>query len=608
MDFINFTDVEIDGGFWHSRQELNRTVTLKTIYDRFLQTGRFDAVKCNWQEGMPNKPHIFWDSDVAKWIEGSSYIIEKNPSPELCAIIDSLVEDIKGAMDDDGYFNCVYLTYKKGERWTNRWDHELYCAGHLIEAAIAYYNATGKRLFLDLMCRYADYIYKVFYIEHSAAFTSPGHEEIELALVRLYEATGIEKYLELGRYFIDVRGTEPKADEDELRAAKSMQSHIPVRQQKTAEGHAVRALYLYSAMADYSKLDGDSELLDSCKKIFDDIINHKMYITGGMGSTNIYEGFTLNYDLPNAKAYSESCAAIAMCMFTKRMLKIEPNSKYSDIFELVLYNGFLASTSLDGRSFFYENPLELQPKLHARNVSASLSAQEHEPIYERVEVFDCSCCPPNILRFVADLGGYIYGYDSDTLYIHQYIESHAEINGVSVRQKTEYPSASSVSISVNGAKKTAVRIPGWCKHFTITADGKPAEYQMKNGYAYIENASTIELSLDMPVRVMESNPAVCDCAGKIAVARGPVIYCAEAVDNGENLKALRIPKDSKFTLSYDDSLKTTVLETAAYKSIFDSSKLYDEVKSEAAVKMKLIPYYTFANRGASEMIVWLTAK
>lgn len=621
MNGIHIKDIDITGGFWKYRQELNRSVTVWAVYDRFKETGRFDALKCAWKEGMPNKPHIFWDSDVAKWIEGASYLLMKEKDERLEAIIDEAVSDIEKNMDEYGYFNSYYLTVPGAKRWSDRTCHELYCAGHLIEAAVAYYEATGKDKFLNLMCRYADYIYDVFVTEKSAAFKTPGHEEIELALIKLYKTVNNKKYLTLSKYFVDERGQEiesaeylgdeqdkkHKSIEDVMRILKSTQSHLPVREQKTAEGHSVRAVYLYSAMADLAKIFDDAELADSCRSIFDDIINHKMYVTGGIGSTSIYEGFTLNYDLPSAGAYAESCAAIGMCMFAKRMLESEADSRYADICEIEFYNGFLSSTSLSGEKFFYENPLEIQPKLKDRTVAAERSRGEHFAITERVKVFDCSCCPPNIVRFVPSFGEYMYTYDDNTVYVHHYAESTANVGGAKITQVTDYPNSGNIKINTENVNTLALRIPFWCKKYEIKLNGAAVSADIKKGYAYINvnGSAEIEIDFEIKAQIIEANPNVTACAGKVSVRKGVFVYCLEAKDNGENLNCLKIPLTAEFTSEYSDEFKTDVLKTTAYKSSYNADSLYAPAYPDEKTEITLIPYYAFANRGESVMIVWI---
>ena len=607
MKPITIKDIDITGGFWNYRQTLNKEVTANAVYDRFKETGRFDATKCD-----PNSniiPHIYWDSDIAKWIEGASYILEKNYDQNLIHIIEDVIDNIEKNVDENGYFNSYFLLEEnKGKQWTERDWHELYCAGHLIEAAVAYYNATGKDRFLKYMCRFADHIYDVFLVHNEAAFRTPGHEEIELALVKLWECTGNEKYLKLSEHFVNSRGKGVEMNISRERInSKATQSHLPVREQKTAEGHSVRALYLYSAMADLARITKDKDILDSCRRIFDDIANHKMYITGGVGSTRNSESFTIPYDLPNERAYTESCAAIALCMFTKRMLMIEPDSKYADICETALYNGFLSSTSLDGKAFFYENPLEVHPRLRNREQSIVPVAREQLAITQRVEVFECSCCPPNIVRFVPSFGEYMYNYDESTIYIHHFAQSTAKIGDAEIEQITDYPNNSKITFKIKNAQRIAIRVPGWCESFVFTLNGETISPDIIRGYAYIglNGDSIIEADFEIKTQLIEANPAVVECAGKVAVKRGVFVYCAEAVDNGENISVLKISANTEFKETYLDEYKTYVLDCHGFKPDFTQDTLYKKVNAMKETPIRLIPYYCFANRGETEMVVWL---
>ena len=378
---IPLKNTEITGGFWADKQKLNREVTIHSVYDRFAETGRFEAFKLNWKQGEPNKPHIFWDSDVAKWLESAAYIIAKTPDAGLEKIIDETVDLIDKNRWDDGYFNICYTLFEPDDRFTARYNHELYCAGHLMEAAVAYYNATGKDKFLRIMCDYADMIEKAFVTDKWAEFDSPGHEEIELALVKLYHATGEKRYLELSKYFVDVRGQE----EDTY-----TQAHKPVREQDEAVGHSVRAVYLYSGMADLAAEYGDETLFAAADKLFDSMAKKKMYITGGLGQTCVGEAFLGDYDLPETSSYCETCADIGYILFAQRMSAIKPDRKYDDAAELALYNGFLCGLSLDGKGFFYDNSIEVD----LIGISNPKDGR-HKPFYpitQRLEVFDCSCC------------------------------------------------------------------------------------------------------------------------------------------------------------------------------------------------------------------------
>ena len=604
MNNIEFSDVKITGGYWKARQDINRSVTLKAVYDRFNETGRFEALKCDLRDGDTNIPHIFWDSDVAKWIEGASYILHSEKNDQAVEIIENAIDLIIKNSDENGYFNSHFLVAEKENRFRLRECHELYCAGHLIEAAVAYYELTGKDRFLNAVKKYADYIERAFKIDNTAAFITPGHPEIELALVRLYKATGEKRYIELAKYFIDKRGNcdEPGIYTDWANEYYS-QDEIPVRERKTAEGHCVRALYLMCAAADIAYIYKDNDLKTACERFFDSIVNKRMYITGGVGSSNIGESFTIDYDLPNRTAYAETCAAISLAMFAERMLKFGADSRYSDIIERTMYNGIMSGISLDGKSFFYENPLEIDPDFN--NINTSTKVKERFPITQRVEVFDCSCCPPNIMRFVASISGLIYGFDDNTVYINQYMNSEGDVNGIKISQKTEYPNNGKITVRCNSNKKQiAFRIPCWCKSFNINK-----KYSIKNGYAYVDldSEENIELELDMPVRIISANRRIHSDAGRIAVMRGPVVYCAEGIDNGVDIKSIALPAESVFELAESEFL-LPILKTEAYRPFESDSLYYEAVDDYEKIPLTLIPYYAFANRGESEMQVWLLRK
>ena len=598
MKSTNHGQVKITDGFWKKRQDLVRNVTTMAVYNRFYETGRIDAFKCD--KNPINEPHIFWDSDVAKWIEGVAYLTMQKREPRLEALADKIIDDIEKNQEECGYFNSFYLVKEYENRFKFRDCHELYCAGHLMEAGVAYYYATGKRKLLDMMCKYADYIELRFKINKDTGFTTPGHEEIELALVKLYEATGEKRYLELSKFFVDMRGTRLEGLTDWCGEIYH-QSHLPVREQRTAEGHAVRATYLYSAMADLALRYNDKELKEACESIFDDIINGKMYITGGIGASSAGESFSIDYDLPNIIAYTESCAAIGLVYFAHRMLLLTNDAKYSSVIERVLYNGFLSSFSLDGKAFFYTNPLEIIPRLHKRDENLKYKSL-NLPITQRKEVFDCSCCPPNIVRFVPYLENFIYTSDENAIYVHQLISSEGnfDIGGkkVKIQQKTAYPENGKVTIKITGSDaKIYVRIP----EFSDTYKGKT-----EKGYAVfdLKDGEKISIELDVSPYLVEADPRVNINCGKIAVLRGPVVYCMEGVDNGELLSDIRLDKNGKIKELYDSSLDAIVLEMKCYRRP-KKSTLYSKITSEREeFTARLVPYYAFANRGETEMQVW----
>lgn len=602
---IGYEHTNITSGFWHNRQTLNEQVTAKAVYDRFKETHRFEALSCSWTpENTEYKPHIFWDSDIAKWIEGVAYILLHHKNPELEELADAAIADILASQEETGYYNCYYLVMQQEERFTKRSNHELYCAGHLFEAAVAYYQATGKDAFLKGMCKYADYIYQIFVVEQSAAFTTCGHPEIELALVRLYEATHNDKYLELAKFFIDQHGNNDK--EHGFYSSfneKYAQDHAPLRLQDSAEGHAVRAAYLYCGMADIARLYSDEELFSACRKIFNNMTEKKMYITGATGSIHKGEAYTVDYDLPNATAYAETCAAIANALFANRMLLMEPDSKYADLVERELYNGTLSGWSLDGKKFFYENPLEINPKDH--NVNVSVLEQPRLPIMERVECFSTSCCPPNIIRFISSVGNLLYTCDENTLYVHQYINSETNYRGCQITQTTNYPADGEITLHIKGTYScVAVRIPYWCQSFTINH-----AYTIKNGYAYISvsDDEVIKLLFAMEPVLYEANPKVQQDCGKVCLMYGPLVYCLEEADNGEYLKDISIDTKTSYKVVYEAEYGVPVIYADGYRrKMFEA--LYRPYKKELEkTELKFIPYFAFANRGACEMVVWIQA-
>lgn len=598
---IPFSATVINDGFWKSKQDLNKNTTVRAVYHRFADTYRFDALNCQWKKEGNYHAHIFWDSDIAKWIEGAAYILKQNGDPELEALTDAAIESIVCNADEHGYFNSYYLADCPQERFTLRGDHELYCAGHLIEAAVAYYDATGKDSLLKAMCRYADYIEKVFKIEHSAAFETPGHPELELALVRLYDVTGEKRYLELSKYFIDLHGTvDQEKDLYDFSELPYNMDEMPLRERTDVKGHCVRALYLLSGAVDIAIRYDDTELKEACRRCFDYIISKQMYITGSVGSTYLGEAFTLDYNLPSRTSYTETCAAISLAFYGERMQNLEVSSSYADTVERAIYNGVLSGISMDGKSFFYENPLEIDPKFN--HVNTSTKTKEHFPITERVEVFECSCCPPNLVRFIASIADCIYTYSEDALFINQYMACETVYESTHVSMKTNYPADGTVHIQCSTDKaQVALRIPGWCRNFSLTC-----AYKMKNGYAYIsaEDAKAVNLTLDMPITAVAANRNVHDTAGRVAIMRGPVVYCIEGVDNGENLKCVSIDTKAGYELSDSEFLLPSIKATGYLPKA--SEALYAPAEDACeTIPLKLIPYYAFANRGTSEMQVWI---
>ena len=616
---IPFTAVKLTGGFWHDRQQINAGTTIHAVKKQFAQTGRFDAYKGDWREGMPNKPNLYWSGDIEKWIESVAYLIQNGTGHELIGLCDRIADCIEQNQYPDGYYNMWIRQMEPARRWSERNWHEQYSAGHLMEAAVAYYEATGKDTLLRCACKMADHIENVFVKQRSAAFVTCGHEEIELALVRLYRCTGEKRYLELGKFFIDERGKpeNESAPMFDWANGRYYQAHLPVREQTSAEGHAVRAGYLYCGMADIAYEYGDEQLAEACRALFDNMTERRMYITGGIGSTCRCEGFTIDYDLPNLTAYSESCAAIALMLFCRRMLLLEPDSRYADVAERVLYNGFLSGTSLDGTAFFYENPLEIDPKLSNREKFANQSSRM--PITQRLEVFGCSCCPPNITRILASLGDMLYTYSGDTLYVHHFMASvtKAEIGGkrAVITQHTDYPRNGSVHITLEGGGvgTLAVRIPGWCEGWKAVMGDCETKCSVAGGYALFAlpagtaDGCSLALSFDMTPYAAEASPHIQDDSGRIAVMRGPVLYCLEGVDNGADLRDIHVDLSQPVCSESSDIFGLPILKAGGWRR--DPARFtrpYQRISdTRISQPLTFIPYFAFANRGETEMIVWI---
>ncbi len=627
---VSYTQVQVEEGFWGKRLRVNREITLPIEYKQCKSTGRIDAFRLRWKQGEPDPPHKYWDSDVAKWIEAASYSIATHSDPLLEKKVDNVIDLIAAAQQDDGYLNVHVTVVEPEKRWSNLcYQHELYCAGHLIEAAVAHHEATGKQTLLDVMCRYADYIDTVFGRDRGKIRGYPGHEEIELALVRLYRTTGCRNYLDLARYFIDERGRKPLYFDKEARERGERpadgchgcydhirQAHLPVRDQKTAEGHAVRACYLYAGMADVAAETGDRELLAACRSIWKNIVEKRMYIHGGIGSTRFGEQFTFDYDLPNEDAYAETCAAIALVFFAHRMLQIEPDSEYSDVMERALYNGIISGVSLDGTRFFYNNYLASFPGVHRFTCQKS-------PV--RQEWFGTACCPPNLARILASFGQYVYSQTANAIFVHLFVNGKARLQAcgqeVKLIQKTQYPWKEDVLIEVAPKSPAvftiAIRIPGWCKDARMTVNGKAVKTNtgLRKGYVRLrrrwKKGDRIELVLCMPVERVEAHPSVRHDCGRIALQRGPIVYCLEEKDNGKNLHDVLLPRHAELTTKKGSSglLKgIPVIVGKAFRRNTGEWKdsLYRTNQSRlCSCKIMAIPYFMWANRGEGEMLVWI---
>lgn len=579
---------------------------------------------------------VFQDSDLAKWLEAVAYRLSADPDAELEMLADRVIEWIAEAQLEDGYFNTYFTIKEPGKRWTNLTDcHELYCAGHLIEAAVAYYYATGKTRFLELMCRFADYIGTVFGTEPGQIRGYDGHQEIELALVKLYEATGNEAYLKLSQYFIDERGTQPSffLQEWEQRGQtthwrqgkvpptnlKYHQSHLPVREQKEAVGHSVRAVYMYAAMADLAAYTEDSALADACRTLWNNIASRQMYITGGIGSTAHGEAFTFDYDLPNDTVYAETCASIGLIFFASRMLRLEPKGHYADVLERALYNNVAGSMALDGKHYFYVNPLEVWPKASEGNPSLKHVKTVRQPW------FGCSCCPPNVARLLASLGEYIYTSNEDTVYAHLYIGSETRMKlgatRLELKQTSHYPWEGRIKLEVTPEEAAeftvALRIPGWCQGAVLQVNGEklPVEQLTTDGYARIRRewqaGDVVELDLPLSAQFIRSHPRLRANAGKAAIQRGPLVYCLEEADNGGLLPSISLNAESLLTERYDADLLGGVVVVEADASRDDEQAWNDEqlygyeYKRTVPHRLRAIPYCLWGNRGQGEMTVWI---
>lgn len=574
---------------------------------------------------------VFQDSDVAKWLEAVSYCLMSRSDPELERLADEVIDVIAKAQQPDGYLNTYFTIKEPKKRWTNlRDNHELYCAGHMIEAGVAYYEATGKRKFLDVVCRLADHIDSIFGPGPGKKRGYPGHPEIELALVKLYRVTGEERYLKLSKFFVDERGQKPLYFEIEAKERGEekprwpfwtpayCQAHLPVREQTEAVGHAVRAMYLYSAMADLALETRDETLLTACERLWENVTRRRMYITGGIGSSAEGEAFTFDYDLPNDRAYAETCASIGLVFWAHRMLRLEVDRKYTDVMERALYNGVLSGISLDGTKYFYTNPLEVWPEACKKRHEL----KHIEPV--RQPWFSCACCPPNLARLLASIGQYIYSKDEKTVYVHLFVSSEAAIEFAGERitliQETEYPWKGDIDIQVRIERPLeftlAIRIPGWCNHPELRINGKELEITalIQKGYARISrtwrDGDKVKLLLPMPVERIRAHPNVRSTAGKVAICRGPVVYCLEEVDNGPNLAQIVLPKEAELTVEFDDQTLDGAAIVRGIGLRTDSSlwegDLYKAAECEKRVTpIKAVPYYTWGNREPGEMVVWI---
>lgn len=639
---IPLKDVHIRSYFWSKVIDLIHQTVLpyqwEALNDRVADAAPSYAVH-NFQVAAGLKEGefggmLFQDSDLAKWLEAVAYRLQTHPDPELEQTADALIELIARAQLEDGYLNTYFQLKAPDRRWTNLYEcHELYCAGHMMEAAVAYYEATGKDRLLQVMQRMADHIEQTIGPETGKLPGYPGHQEIELALVKMHRATGEVRYLQMAKYFIDARGQTPHFFDDEWEKRGRIsewshqasgrpnlaynQSHLPVREQTEAVGHAVRAVYLYAGMADVAVHTGDSGLLDACRRIWDNIVSKQMYITGGIGATHHGEAFTFDYDLPNDTVYAETCASIGLIFFARRMLLAEPKADYADVMERALYNIVLASMALDGRHFFYVNPLEVWPEASEKDPG------KHHVRPIRQKWFGCACCPPNLARLLTSLGEYQYSVHDNTLYTHLYIGGEMKTvvgdQQVSIVQETDYPWDGEIKLVIQEQAEyafgLALRIPGWCRKAEILINGETVNTDacMKNGYAVIERlwskGDTVVLRLQMPAEVVYAKPSVRENAWKAALQRGPLVYCLEEADNGSNLPAIALCSDAPLHTHFRSDLLggIVVIEgTARRLTDTEEADLYRFLPPDTEdIHFTAIPYYLWGNRKPGEMTVWM---
>ena len=645
---MNIVDTKINGGFWKKRKELNKNTSLFAVMKSFEDTGRVRAMTGD-NDPVKQRPHIFWESDLAKLMEGAFFSIQQEKDEDLEKKMDSIIDKIIANQEEDGYLNFFFSRHEPDNKFTNLRDrHELYCAGHLLESSIEHHKATGNSKFFDAMERYVDHIITKFGREEGKMRGYPGHQEIELALVKAYEHTNDKKFLDLATYFIDERGTHSKAEDhyyvkekkklmekegdiDVSKLPSNMrdfmafdadfmgktfrdlhywQAHEKPVDQKTAEGHSVRALYMFTAMADLARLNNDSKLLNACKTLWRNIVDKRMYVHSGVGSAHIGERFTYDYDLPNDMAYAETCATIALIYFANRMSKLELNSEYGDIIENSLYNLLLASTSLDGEDFFYDNYLECVPGyLHSQGRRHGVRDKYHM----------CSCCPPNITRLFASMDMYIYNSYQDSLIVDQYISSEIDLidktQGIKINQTSDFPHKGYSKIDVMDLKNNETtiyfRIPSWDKNMKIELNGSKIDYEVVNGYAKInknlQKGDVIELSFDFSPRYVRTNPNVRYNVRRACLFRGPILYCLEEKDNGKDLNKLILNTNNNFDEKDEKISSENIISLTANGFKFkDSKDLYLKDKPDITeTSLKFIPYYCWSNRGENEMLVWV---
>ncbi len=623
---IPFTAVTIDDRFWSPRQETNSKETIPHELEQCRITGRISnfAKAAGSMEG--NFEGIFFnDSDVHKLVEAAAYTLHSHPNPDWEDELDEVIDTIAKSQQNDGYLNSYFTLVEPEKKWQNLgMMHELYCAGHLFEAAVAHNQATGKQNLLDVACKFADLIDNIF--GEGKRDGLPGHQGIELALVKLARVTGENRYMSLAEYFVTKRGHRPTVFEQELenpdlpgglgaykhhytREEKYdgtySQAHLPIQEQTECVGHAVRAMYLYAGAADIAAETGDAEITQALDALWQNV-EKRLYITGGVGPSGHNEGFTQDYELPNFSAYAETCASIGLIFWAHRMFLLKGESRFMDVLETALYNGALSGVSLEGTDFFYQNPL------------ASRGGRQRNPW------FGCACCPPNIARLLGSLGQYIYAIDDNDLWVNLYVGGNAETtigDDVSLRitQDTDYPWSGDVKLTVNPEKPAKfnlnLRIPGWCKEFDVSINGETINAKdTKDGYLSIGRTwqanDSVELKLDMSVDRIYAHPNVRDNLGRSALRRGPLVYCFEDVDNPNGaFETLTLAENGKVEVVYDSETLGGITLIRGTGTIYDNedwgNNLYLSEPSAKQLPVTAIPYYAWCNRGAGQMAVWV---
>ncbi len=621
---VSFAGVKLTGPFWRERLDVVLSRTIPSQHVKLDEAGILNSLKLPQPPPpltMPRNAHgftvqVFWDSDVGKWIEAASYALSHRRDPDIETKIDAIVDDLAKAQSSDGYLNCWYNGREPDKRWTNlRDNHELYNAGHLLEGAIAYFRATGRRRFLDIMERYVDHIAATFGRGPGQKRGYPGHQEIELALVKLYRLTGDRRRLDLAAYFIDERGRQPHYFTQEARARgedpaafwagtyEYNQSHIPVREQTKMVGHAVRGMYMASAMADLAFELGDDDLKRACEALWRDVTTAQMYVTAGLGPSESNEGFTEPYDLPNETAYAETCASVALAFWAHRMLHLDLDGAYADVMELALYNGALSGLSREGTHYFYANPLE--------------SRGQHK----RWAWHPCPCCTMNVSRLVASIAGYAISTSDDGVAFHLYggFETTVALDGVRValREASGYPWSGDIRIEVDPEAPATfdlkLRVPGWAKDATAAVNGEPISLTPERGYATIHRrwskGDVATLRLATPPERLYAHPSVRMDVGRVALRRGPLIYCVEEADNpGAPVQTLALPRDAEIDAAWREDLfgGVVALTASAKRLVPGGGALYSAAPPAAReAPLTALPYHLWANREPGSMQVWI---